>query len=599
MITNIRIRNFKGLEDVQFELGAAPVVLIGPNNCGKTSILQAMTMWHVGAKEWQRQYDAELGKRRGFRGVGITPDKFPALPIPNLNLLWRERRVMEGMKGRVKICIQVDGETNGEKWRIGTQFQYHKNIVYCAPMLEGENTPTSKSVAEQWGKHLPNVRFLQPMSGIAKEEYRLLPESADAEISRGNTAGVLRNACYHLLHPERSDRGKAEAARSWNGMVQCIRDKFGVTLDEPTLDGEGRVLMSYKDISDSKRYDLSSGGRGFHQTLLLLSYLHGHPNSVILMDEPDAHLEIIRQRDNFALLREIAESMSSQLVIASHSEVVMSEATLHDGFIVEVFGGKTNNLHKREDSDRLRKWLTKNEWSLYYLAKQRGHIAFLEGSTDVDILAAFSEKCIGKSSAEMIRRAHLTTIGNNDTGRVKNLFRNLRKALPHLRGYALFDKVDAKQLREQGMRLECWQRKEIENYLLVPEVLYRYAKARDNASRQTDNAPDNNLKLPLAPNSSPAKNNLAIMREAVKDIVPRLALKDQSDPYWHDEKMSNRIVQIMKRFSKLRGDAGTWSKWKCHTLVQYMTTDEIPDEVREKIIQLLAVIDPDFNPEKT
>ena len=598
MITNIRIRNFKTLGDAEFKLGAEPVVLIGPNNCGKTSILQALTMWHVGAKEWQRQYDAELGKRRGFRGVGVTPDKFPALAIPNLNLLWRERRVRESAKTPVKICIEVAGETNGDKWRIGTQFQYHKNIVYCAPMLEAGDDASAAEVAAQWGKFIPRVRFLQPMSGIAKEEYRLLPESADAEISRGNTAGVLRNACYHLLHPDRPERGAAAAARSWNSMVQCVRDKFGVMLDEPKLDGEGRVLMSYKDLGDGKRYDLSSGGRGFHQTLLLLSYLHGHPNSVILMDEPDAHLEIVRQRDTFALLREIAEDMSSQLVIASHSEIVMTEATPH-GSIVEVFGGRTGNLGKREDLNRLRRWLTKNEWSLYYLAKQNSHIVFLEGSTDADMLAAFAEKSVGKSRAEKIRRANLTAVGNNDTGRVKNLFRNLRKALPSLRGCALFDKVESERLREPGMRMECWQRKEMENYLLVPEVLYRYAKERDDKKRQAEGAPDDAPKLPLAPDPPREKTNLELMREAVEDIIPRLALRDRDDPYWRDQKMSDAIVRIMERFSELSGGSGAWSKWKCHTLVQHMEPDEIPAEVREKILAVLAVIEPGFNPEES
>ncbi|MFZ2616532.1 MAG: AAA family ATPase, partial [Anaerolineae bacterium] len=41
MLTNIHIRNFKKLDDVSFELGKS-VVLIGPNNSGKTTALQAL-----------------------------------------------------------------------------------------------------------------------------------------------------------------------------------------------------------------------------------------------------------------------------------------------------------------------------------------------------------------------------------------------------------------------------------------------------------------------------------------------------------------------------------------------------------------------------
>lgn len=42
--------------------------------------------------------------------------------------------------------------------------------------------------------------------------------------------------------------------------------------------------------------DLSASGRGQQQTLLLLAHMTANPGSVLLLDEPDAHLEILRQR---------------------------------------------------------------------------------------------------------------------------------------------------------------------------------------------------------------------------------------------------------------------------------------------------------------
>ena len=44
MLTHIHIRNFKKLRDENFELGKS-VVLIGPNNSGKTTALQALALW--------------------------------------------------------------------------------------------------------------------------------------------------------------------------------------------------------------------------------------------------------------------------------------------------------------------------------------------------------------------------------------------------------------------------------------------------------------------------------------------------------------------------------------------------------------------------
>ena len=51
MITRSTISNFKRLETATLELGNA-VVLVGPNNSGKTSALQAMTLWEVGWRRW-------------------------------------------------------------------------------------------------------------------------------------------------------------------------------------------------------------------------------------------------------------------------------------------------------------------------------------------------------------------------------------------------------------------------------------------------------------------------------------------------------------------------------------------------------------------
>ncbi len=49
MLTKLIIRNFKRLASVEVELGQN-VVLIGPNNSGKTSALQALTLWEVGLR---------------------------------------------------------------------------------------------------------------------------------------------------------------------------------------------------------------------------------------------------------------------------------------------------------------------------------------------------------------------------------------------------------------------------------------------------------------------------------------------------------------------------------------------------------------------
>ena len=62
-----------------------------------------------------------------------------------------------------------------------------------------------------------------------------------------------------------------------------------------------------------KEYDISSAGRGAQQTLLLLAYVRTNPNSILLLDEPDAHLEILRQRQTYNVLVRLASEQGSQI----------------------------------------------------------------------------------------------------------------------------------------------------------------------------------------------------------------------------------------------------------------------------------------------
>ena len=51
MLTRLRARNFKRFDSLDIELGQS-VVLIGPNNSGKTSALQALALWEIGLRRW-------------------------------------------------------------------------------------------------------------------------------------------------------------------------------------------------------------------------------------------------------------------------------------------------------------------------------------------------------------------------------------------------------------------------------------------------------------------------------------------------------------------------------------------------------------------
>lgn len=212
---------------------------------------------------------------------------------------------------------------------------------------------------------------------MAATEDRLQDGAVNVRIGEGRTAEVLRNLCF-VIH-------SATDQTSWTALVSQIKNLFGVTLNPPQFIKErGQITMSYSE--EETELDLVSSGRALQQTLLLLAHLYTHPKSVLLLDEPDAHLEILRQRQIYQLLTKTAEAQGCQVIAASHSEVLLNEAAERD--IVVAFVGKPHRIDDR--GSQVLKSLRAIGFDQYYQAEQVGWVLYLEGSTDLAVLQAFA-----------------------------------------------------------------------------------------------------------------------------------------------------------------------------------------------------------------
>lgn len=106
MLTNIKIRNFKQFDEVEIELGQT-VVLIGPNNSGKTTVLQALVLWYLGVQTLREKgasgfSDAFSDDFKPF-STTINRNDMIATPIPDTKQLWRDLRV----RNHERIEIEV------------------------------------------------------------------------------------------------------------------------------------------------------------------------------------------------------------------------------------------------------------------------------------------------------------------------------------------------------------------------------------------------------------------------------------------------------------------------------------------------------------
>jgi ABC-type lipoprotein export system ATPase subunit len=568
MLTRLTIRKFKRFQDVRIELGKA-VVLIGPNNCGKTTALQALALWDIGIRRWNEKWKGKsLPEKRP--GVTVNRRDLVSIPVPSANLLWRDLHVRDirrmdkdGEKEQktenVRLDIIVDGITNGKEWSCGLEFDYaNVESFYCRPLRQDTEGRSRMPVPDEVGTI--HVAFLPPMSGLADREFLKQPGEIGFLIGQGQTAQVLRNLCYRVVQDKTSGH--------WGELVAHIRKMFGVELLEPQETGLNEITMEYADERGNK-LDLSSSGRGLQQTLLLLAHLYSNPGAVLLLDEPDAHLEILRQRETYNLLVEVAERQRSQIIAASHSEVVLNEAAGRD--VVISFVGKPHPIDNR--GSQVLKALRDIGFDQYYQAEQTGWVLYVENSTDLAILRVFAE-VLNHPARECLERPFVHYVETNLPQRARDHFHGLKEAKPDLVGIAIFDRLDKELKTNEPLTETMWQSREIENYFCTENVLLAYAR---------HDQPDDLF------GSAESQRREAAMREAIAEVT-RLLEIDELTPWSPDVKASEQVLdRVFRLFFKKLALPLQLRKSEYHVLAGLMPREELDREITEKLDAIVEV----------
>ncbi len=576
MLTKITVRNFKRFDEVEIDLGN-PVVFVGPNNSGKTAALQALALWEIGVKRWIEKHGVGDDIPRKRSGATINRRDLISIPVPNAKLLWRDLHVrdVQRVDGKpttqnIRIDVVVEGITDGKLWQCGIEFDYaNEESVYCRSLrLSEEKNPRRMSVPQAATE--VQIAFLPPMSGLMANELRLDPGAINVRIGEGRTAEVLRNLCYRLVEQNPNDE-------RWLKLKQHILSMFGVTLDLPEYIAErGEITMTYQDIS-GVQLDISSSGRGLQQVLLLLAYLYANPGSVLLLDEPDAHLEILRQRQVYRLITEVAHKQNAQIIAASHSEVVLNEAADKD--VVIAFVGNPHRIDDR--GSQVLKSLKDIGYDQYYQAEQTGWVLYLEGSTDLAILQKFAEK-LEHPAINELEKPFVHYIGSNQPKQARRHFYGLREAKSDLIGVAIFDRLEREIQPDGPLHEVMWERREIENYLCYPETLLAYA----------ENLEERDLPGPIfaSLNNTERARRREYMDSFIQDLVPRVALRDCQDQWWYDVKASDNFLDRLFEmyFAKL-GLPNLMRKSDYHVLASFVPEELLVDEIREKLDIILYV----------
>lgn len=458
MINRVVIRNFKKFDSADFKT-KDHLVIAGPNNSGKTTLLQAIAAWSEIASMW-RSYNPDISREEdgNYPSINLNLLSFYSVPLADFDHLWKDKNV----RHPASVWLHTD------EWKIGFQILHKETeLASIRPAKE-----VSEDDLEKYRDKPLLPIYVPPLSGLDVKEPLFDPVVIPARLARMQAGSVLRNLILAISRDQ----------ERWSKLQEIVQDFFGYELASPS--GGAEVFARYRHFSNDVSYDMSSGASGFLQVLTVYAALLSGEASVVLIDEPDAHLHVLLQDKMYRSLYEHARKSRSQLIVSTHSESLIKAVDPRRLRVMQSDSLKAvaDGIEQAALVNVL-KVLDNEEMVLVQEAENPG-ILYVEGHTDISILRewagvldhrlhSFLEKPFWKP-AVYDTRDQGEGIGARDH------FEALKLVRGDIRGIELHDsdgRVREPGTLTNGLERIFWRRYEIESYLIHPEAIARFVES--------------------------------------------------------------------------------------------------------------------------
>jgi predicted ATPase len=533
VISRLYVENIFGFK--KFQLPLTPfTVLVGLNNGGKTSLLRTLRF----------AIDA-------IQPATFGPRQFDLQAIFNKNGISNPDALRFGHVTPNSI-IQVD-------------FQVAPNVRVeaKATMTQRECKVTFNVNGTDAGKLLPDdaksalepildykVEMLASVSGMPPENL-LDFTSLQGNINSGRFAETWRNRFHWASEQNRP----AQTQRIVDRLQESLPD---VRLNPPrrTRTQQPQVEVSYDE--DGIQHDIAASGAGLRTLVSLNSAVELSGASLLLMDEPDAHLHSSIQRHVARFLADRANE-ECQIVVSTHAPDFIEEVPLDSLVWIDRRLEKGNRRDSRGKVLVDLGAISKND-AVQFLGADT--LLYVEGGGDRLALAALLKRC-GKEG--LWNRSRLEILDGH--GNCKNLPVAIRiaTALTNTRvAVVVIRDADYLELHPKGseteadnvleLRLPC---KELENlFIISPESIYA---AANEAARHRERAT-------TMPNKTPS---LEQVQKKIDECTASEASKNAIENQWlfrwierHPLTDAGRLQEARNEFTKYWSDA-EWRRRCC------------------------------------
>lgn len=300
-INTVTIRRFKQLEDIPISLQDI-TVLIGANNSGKSSVLQAIH-FAVSIAQSAKLIGEGVSWANDKFQLSFNPSQLIYSPIADVMFLANGGTLQEAPASRVEI---VFADSTGAQCTVGLKRGRNRNI---AVSIEGR----------QLGERLmdfehPFTVYAPGLAGISKEERYLSPGVVRRIVARGDANLVLRNVLRML----------SKDLTAWSMFIEDMQTIFlGINITVTFDDNTDENVQAFFQMPDGPRLPIDAAGTSILQASQILAYIALFRPSVLILDEPDSHLHPDNQRALCDLVYRLAPQRGFQALISTHSRHVL------------------------------------------------------------------------------------------------------------------------------------------------------------------------------------------------------------------------------------------------------------------------------------
>lgn len=480
MITSIKLTRFKQFKETKIELRPFSI-LMGENNSGKTSVLQAI--WFAQASLHQGRLLTLDGRTNRVKvsNNGYYMFDVPFAPKDDLASLFYNKisRVGSSWDENSGAIIQVADEYENH---ITLQLRdLFRNLNFkVLTVSEGSGTPDIQNY---------EPLYISGFVGMHFQEERVFPATLEARVSAGNVNSIIRNIILDL---------KIHNPEKFEYLNTLLNTEFGFCIKEIDFheDNDLYVVSEYEETARGSgiSLDFSSCGSGIMQILQIIAVILRYcpeKTKIVLIDEPDAHLHSNLQVKFTNILMKMQREMGIQIILSTHSTAIIQNAEPED--VIPILANAPLNKGLT-CSDEVQKTIT-DRLDAYELGKAKisGKIAFFEDSN----LEIFEK---------MADIVHIDSFSGINTipmicgrGKDDKLPFSLNTVLHELLGRDIEIHVirdsdgmpeEARQkLREfaasHNVKLHILSKYEIENYVLNAELIHRaLTSERKNAGKE-------------------------------------------------------------------------------------------------------------------